>query len=416
MWGDAVAKLRLSSDALPEEASVVSAKLTEVFRVEEKCERQEVRLKAIDKQMQHFEATLAALVQEFSPELVGTAVERADVLIALHAEAAKTAERRRTLDELLAQHERDLEGAALTRDAERRRLDALLHEFACDDLAALDAALARSTQGREIEARRVEAEKRLAEVGEGWTLESLERAARETDSDRVESEIAALDERLKGLDAEQRQRTEALGALRERQRKFSGADAAAGVLAEAQEHLAQARTHAERYARLRLATALLRRGIESYRQKNEGAILRRAGQLFECLTLGRYQQLRVETDGDKAKLTCMRGAQAVDVKNALSDGTLDQLYLSLRFASLEQHLEAQEPMPLVLDDIFIHFDDDRTMAGLRVLAEFAQKTQVLLLTHHARNLDLARRALDAGSWREHRLDPPAGVATAAPES
>jgi wobble nucleotide-excising tRNase len=95
------------------------------------------------------------------------------------------------------------------------------------------------------------------------------------------------------------------------------------------------------------------------------------------------------------------------VKDALSDGTLDQLYLSLRFASLEQHLEAQEPMPLVLDDIFIHFDDDRTVAGLRVLAEFAQKTQVLLLTHHARNLDLARRALDAGSWREHRLDPPA---------
>ena len=47
----------------------------------------------------------------------------------------------------------------------------------------------------------------------------------------------------------------------------------------------------------------------------------------------------------------------------MSDGTLDQLYLALRLASIEQHLASQEPMPLVLDDIFIHFDDGRRGGG-----------------------------------------------------
>ena len=37
------------------------------------------------------------------------------------------------------------------------------------------------------------------------------------------------------------------------------------------------------------------------------------------------------------------------------------------------------------------------------LRRLAAKTQVLLLTHHARNLDLARRALAPDRWTEHRL-------------
>jgi uncharacterized protein YhaN len=109
----------------------------------------------------------------------------------------------------------------------------------------------------------------------------------------------------------------------------------------------------------------------------------------------------------------VRQNEEVDVARALSDGTLDQLFLSLRLASIEQHLVAQEPMPLVLDDIFIHFDDQRTRAGLDVLAEFAQKTQVLLLTHHHRNVDLAGKALAPGSWQEHRLSTDPATASEA---
>lgn len=409
-WGGAVAKLRLSPDALPEEANVVLTKLSELARLEDKCERQEYRLKAIQTKGGRFEEAVKALVVEFDLDLAGTALDLANGLIARHGEATKAAERRRMLVEQLTKYERDLDEARITLEAEQRRLGAMLLQSGCSDVAELEGAIERSTRARELEGLRAEAEKRLAEVGEGWSLESLERAAAETDSDRVEAEVAALDERLKALGAMQRDQAEKVGALRERKKKFGGAGDAAGALAEAHEHLALARSHADQYARLRLATALLRRGVENYRQKNEGAILQRASRLFECLTLGRYQRLSVVHEGEKVRLRCMRGSKPVEVEPGLSDGTLDQLYLSLRLASLEQHLESQEPMPLVLDDIFIHFDDDRATAGLRVLSEFAQRTQVLLLTHHARNLDLARAALKEGSWAEHRLPTSAGAA------
>jgi len=88
----------------------------------------------------------------------------------------------------------------------------------------------------------------------------------------------------------------------------------------------------------------------------------------------------------------------------MSDGTRDQLYLYLRLATLEQHLSNGEPMPFVVDDILIGFDDNRTRVCLEVLGKLTLSTQVLLFTRHRRVLDLAD-GLDAKAWIFiHELD------------
>lgn len=63
-----------------------------------------------------------------------------------------------------------------------------------------------------------------------------------------------------------------------------------------------------------------------------------------------------------------------EVIDALS-GSRDQLYLALRIATLEQHLKKGEPMPFVVDDILIGFDDNRTRVCLEVLAELSTSIQ-----------------------------------------
>ncbi len=402
-WGEAMGSLRLPPSALPAEANAVLARLDELFREEDRCERQEVRLKAIKKQMKLFDEAVGAQALALAPELVGTTTEVADALIAKHAAAVRDAARRRTLDEQVDKLQRDLQDAELLRETAQHRWDALLRETGCTSREELEAAEERSDRARAIGERQTQAEQRLMEAGEGWSIGSLEQALAETDSDQLETAIARLEEEHKRTDEDRHALGEKVGALRERERQASGRDDAAASVAEAQEHLALARSQAERCARLRLGAAVLRRGVERYRKNHEGAILQRASRLFERLTRGRYEQIQVVYQDDKAKLRCVRRGQLVEVEDALSDGTLDQLFLSLRLASLEQHLDAQEPMPLVLDDIFIHFDDERASAGLEVLAELATKTQVLLLTHHARNLDLARSVLRPEQWTEHRL-------------
>jgi uncharacterized protein YhaN len=76
--------------------------------------------------------------------------------------------------------------------------------------------------------------------------------------------------------------------------------------------------------------------------------------------------------------------------------TIRQLYLALRLASLEKYMESAEPMPFIVDDILVHFDDERSRATLGVLAELAEKTQIILFTHHRRLVEQAQ-ALGAAS-------------------
>lgn len=76
----------------------------------------------------------------------------------------------------------------------------------------------------------------------------------------------------------------------------------------------------------------------------------------------------------------------------MSQGTRDQLFLSLRLAAIEQHIEGRGPFPVIVDDLLVQFDDDRAVATLEVLSELSAKTQVLFFTHHKHLIELASRS------------------------
>jgi uncharacterized protein YhaN len=179
---------------------------------------------------------------------------------------------------------------------------------------------------------------------------------------------------------------------------------AADAAAQAQVALARVRTHAEKWVRAKLAAVILKREIERYREENQGPLLGRASSLFARLTLGAFAGLRAGFDDkDRPALRLVRaGGAEVDVE-ALSEGTRDQLYLSLRLASLLRYAEIASPMPLVLDDVLVHFDDERSAAALAVLAEVAKTVQILFFTHHARLVELARAAIPANELVVHEL-------------
>ena len=80
----------------------------------------------------------------------------------------------------------------------------------------------------------------------------------------------------------------------------------------------------------------------------------------------------------------------------MSSGTRDQLYLALRLASLEKYMESSAPMPFILDDILVHFDDDRSVAALNTLGQLAKKTQVILFTNHSKVVEQTKELMVSG--------------------
>jgi exonuclease SbcC len=94
----------------------------------------------------------------------------------------------------------------------------------------------------------------------------------------------------------------------------------------------------------------------------------------------------------------------------MSDGTRDQLFFALRLAYIEKHCEEFGACPVILDDVLMAFDDARATAALRVLAELSKKTQILIFTHHAHHVELAKIALGKRGFILHDLEAGDGIA------
>jgi uncharacterized protein YhaN len=144
--------------------------------------------------------------------------------------------------------------------------------------------------------------------------------------------------------------------------------------------------------------------IERFRKENQGPLLKKSGEVFRDVTRGAFTGLSADFNADDLPvLVAVRPDDTKVPVEGLSDGSRDQLYLALRLAALDRYLEDHEPMPLILDDLLITFDDDRTKAILPQLAALAQRTQIFLFTHHEHLIQLCREALGKDCFHVHRL-------------
>ena len=71
----------------------------------------------------------------------------------------------------------------------------------------------------------------------------------------------------------------------------------------------------------------------------------------------------------------------------MSRGTREQLYLAMRLGLIDEYETRSEPLPAIMDDVFVNFDDERDEHVIEILNSFSQQRQVLVLTCHQRSLD-----------------------------
>lgn len=211
----------------------------------------------------------------------------------------------------------------------------------------------------------------------------------------------SLEEKKSALQAVQNELNE---LRRQRDDLAKAGDAAADLRQQAESELATLRRDASQFLRLRLAAHFLRTQIEKFREQNQAPLLEKSGRVFRHLTEGAFVGLAPEFNDQDVPVLVGTKSGGVNVPiEGMSDGTRDQLYLALRLAALDRHLEEHEPMPLILDDLLITFDNDRTRAILPELADLSKRTQVFLFTHHEHLIDLCRETLGEGKFQLHSL-------------
>jgi uncharacterized protein YhaN len=300
------------------------------------------------------------------------------------------------------EHVRELEDELRQLEA---RQETFRQEARVADVADIAGAIQRSEERRRLELRVEEERGRLREQARGQPLEAFIAEALEA-REGLEARLQELEARSGPLDQEINQQVEVEVAARQKLNEWRQASAAAAECRQCSEHLlARLREQVTDFAVLHLAREVLRQALEGFRQKNQGTLLGQAERFFRTLTTGAFAGLDVEDNEDaQPVLLAVRASPEERVGiDGLSDGTRDQIFLSLRLAGIEQHLKTREPMPLVVDDVMIRYDDRRALAALHCLAELSAHTQVLFFTHHEHLMELARKALPGDCLYCHSL-------------
>ena len=301
-------------------------------------------------------------------------------------------------EELTRQNDEVSEELALAQSAQERAKDSLALLIAKVGLKTVD----------ELEPLLVQVEKRTAITQRLTGLESDlaglargESVAEFVASVQAEDE-ATLSSRKAAVLAEQAEKRallvpvlDRLANWRKQKKDLEAAgDDAAHYRQEAESVAAAIKADAARFVRLRLAAQLLEQQIEQFREENQGPLLRLAGEAFREMTQGAFSGLEAEYNAqDVPVLVGRRADDSLVPVEGMSEGSRDQLFLALRLAALDHYLGEHEPMPLILDDLLITFDDPRTEAILQQLGEMSRRTQVLVFTHHEHVVELCQKTV-----------------------
>ncbi len=248
-------------------------------------------------------------------------------------------------------------------------------------------------------------EENLRRISTGDDLEAFVKEAESSNADELDAQISQLESEYVEL---ANRRDEAVSLIRDAETKrdeFDGNDSAAQIDQRAMNCLSQVHSDARQYLVLRIAETILRQQVERYREENKDPLLARASQYFAEMTCHEFSGVESNYDdqGQPILVGVRKNGEQV-LTGAMSDGTLDPLFLSLRLAYLHNKLSEFEPMPLVVDDILIHLDDTRALATMKVLAEFSKSTQVLFFTHHQRLRELAETHIADDLLTVHELE------------
>jgi uncharacterized protein YhaN len=407
-WATMMERIGLEAEATPEQAEVFLSKITELFEKLNEGRNHQSRIRGIDRDADEFTRDVRALIVRVAADIAdGPADEQARELARRLRDAQANAQQ---CAALIAQREREAANAHVAekeREEARACLEQLCKEARRPEFGDLAEAERRSQARARLEAERTTCEDQLLAAAAGVDLSVFVNEVEQVDAGSLDAMIEELEGRIAAQDQELRRLDQTIGAERGELARMDGSDRAAEAAEEAQTLLAQLQRDVARYATLKLAAVAMQRAIERYREKNQGPILARAGALFANLTGGSFARLQIDDDGDgRSVLKAVRPDGRLVGVEGMSDGSHDQLYLALRLASLESWLAAHEPVPFVVDDILLNFDDARATAALVALAGLSRRTQVLFFTHHRHLVELAHEHLPREVVFVHELVGP----------
>lgn len=402
-WGVAAEGLSLTMEAVPAEAktrlnqfSQLSTALVELSNFQADSSEHESVVTGFEAKVSDIARTVAEAAEGRSPDNV------AERLYGALADTRGADTKRQQVANDIERETRTASEADVAAAQARNALKELVRQAGCQTTEQLPGIEGKAGRKQSLQQRLHEIDEQLVQQNARPVDDVLQEAGNLT-LDSVARQIADAGTEIEDLEHQVEAAQGASFSAKQRLDSIDGGTAAAEAQQATQSIAARIAKEARTYARVRLASAMLNRVVQLYREQHQGPLLQRAAEVFARITLGSFSGLTVDYEDDRQVMLGVRPDAARVPVAGMSQGTRDQLFLSLRLAAIEQHIEGRGPFPVIVDDLLVQFDDDRAVATLEVLSELSAKTQVLFFTHHKHLVELAEASKLAAAISVQRL-------------
>ena len=201
------------------------------------------------------------------------------------------------------------------------------------------------------------------------------------DEDQVAAERLRIEEQIAREEEAYKQQLSQLGRLRSEWDKLQGDESASSLCRQLEDYRSRLQGAVDSWAPLVLVQTLMTEALRRFEQEHQPQILVDTAQLLSRFTGGEYVDLQRKLD-DKGTLLVVPAHGEPKRPSQLSTGTREQLYLAVRLAYIQDYSRRAEPLPIVMDDVLVNFDEDRARRTLAALVEFGRENQILFLTCH----------------------------------
>lgn len=289
----------------------------------------------------------------------------------------------------IKEREQGLNRAQRALEATQRAVDDLLAAGGVKDPESFRQAFSLWQQVSGLEAGEASLRIQLANAAgeEGLEAEELGAALESMGREGLEERLARVGGELAGLEAEVQAGAEARGQMQAGLEALMNDEEAADWRSRRASVLEELSEGARQWSVLALARHTLLKAKERFEREGQSGVIKHAGELMRAITDGRYTGLSAPL-GEEAFFVIDRNGNLMDPEKTLSQGTREQLYLSLRLAYVRNHADKAEAVPVVMDEVLVNFDPSRMRRAARVLAEFARDNQVLFFSCHPGTADI----------------------------
>lgn len=129
--------------------------------------------------------------------------------------------------------------------------------------------------------------------------------------------------------------------------------------------------------RLLAMREIIQKSNKAFKEDYQPDIIKDANNYFNIFTNSKYDKILINQETKDIYLDLGKYDKAIT--SGFSRGTMDQLYLALRLAIIK-HYEQSIEMPLLLDEFFSNWDQERLIAFIKILESIKVNRQIIITT------------------------------------